>query len=225
MQRPGWSESLCLSTLHRGNKNPDSGSDLTPMTLAPPLLPSLAALRWRPIACRLGSLLYHPLLPPARPQPRQSWLTLPPELFNLPRPDQVLNLSLGIRGPEDSHSIYPSRYLGYKLPNGWSSRPPCFWLPRVSSPCNSDNQSASFCPLRPLPGWVAQISQCGPPRPQHLWLPDLAEPSGNVPPFPWTVGSARVGAMSYLGAQSLAQIRYWTIRHCSEWSTRPFKEG
>ena len=54
--------------LLRGNKNPDSRNDLTQMTSAPPLLPSLAAARWRPTACRLGSLLYHPLLPPPPPQ-------------------------------------------------------------------------------------------------------------------------------------------------------------
>lgn len=69
MQRPGWCESLCLSTLVAQRKQePGSRNDLTQMTSAPPLLPSLAALRWRPTACRLGSLLYHPLLPPPPPQ-------------------------------------------------------------------------------------------------------------------------------------------------------------
>ena len=43
--------SVSPAWLHRGNKNPDSRSDLTQMTSAPPLLPSPAALRWRPTAC------------------------------------------------------------------------------------------------------------------------------------------------------------------------------
>ena len=199
MQRPGWCESLCLSTLVAQRKQEPRQQEWLDPDDTGPTPPSLPGSCQAEAHCLLTGLpAVPPLLPPPPPQ---TVMAHPPAwtLQTLPRPDQVPNLSLGIRGPEGSHSIYPSHYWGHRLPNGWSSRSTCFCLPWVSSPCNSHNQSASSCPLWPLPGWIVQISQWGAPGPQHLWLPDLAEPSGNIPPLPWAVGSARVEATSYLG--------------------------
>ena len=222
MQRPGWCESPCLSTLVAQRKQePRQQKWLDPDDIGP-TPPSL------PGSCQVEAHCLPTGLPAVSPPPPTSPTTdshgSPSRLNSSnstqarssPQPftwhsgtwEFTLNLSFSLLGSQTSKWVVFQVTLllfALSLISLQLRQPVSIFLPSVAPP------------------WLSRpdISVRG-PRPPASVAPWPGRALWEHASSPLGCGLCQGGSHVLFGGPSLAQIRHWTIRHYSEWIARPF---